>query len=107
MDGYLRTSQDCDLTTVISRQRFDNILGRNRAFAQNLPGTVFSEKHDRRCNCPRRRPPCLLYTSLRGHPFVVIGEGPEARSVFLPSVGHDVDQLAAIAQMAEFFEREK
>src|SRR5580658_8001757 len=39
------------------RQRFDNILGVDRAFAQNLPGAVFFEKHDRRWNRPRRLPP--------------------------------------------------
>ncbi len=37
---------------------------------------------------------------LRGHTFIVIGEGSEARPVLLPSVGHDVDQFAAVTQIA-------
>jgi len=36
------------LCNVALRQRFDNILGWNRPFAQNLPSTVLFEVHDRR-----------------------------------------------------------
>ena len=44
---------------------------------------------------------------LRRHAFIVIGEGPEPRSVFLPRVGHDVDQFAAVAQIAQLLESKK
>src|SRR5208282_557219 len=44
---------------------------------------------------------------LRGHTFVVIGESSQARSVFLPRIGHDVHQFAAVAQLSQFLESKK
>ena len=45
--------------------------------------------------------------ALRRHAFVVISKRSKPRPMLLPRVGHDVDQFAAIAQIAQFFERKK
>ena len=45
--------------------------------------------------------------ALRGNAFIVVAERAEARAVFEARVGHDVHDVRAVAQLAQFFEREK
>ena len=49
----------------------------------------------------------MMSVHLRGNAFVVVAERAEARAVLEPRVGHDVDDVRSVAQLAQFFEREK
>ena len=45
--------------------------------------------------------------ALRGHAFVVVAEGAQARAVFEPRVGYYVDDVGGVAQLAQLIEGEK